>query len=71
MLAKMEYEAREKAVRDYNQLILESRQEGIRKGVKEGQNGLIKVLLESMSVDQVAKATKLPVDQVQKIADSI
>jgi len=72
---RMEYEAREKAVRDYNQLILESRQEGIkegiREGVKEGQNGVIKVLLESMSVDQVAKATKLPVDQVQKIADSI
>ncbi len=60
---RLEYEAREKAVRDYNQGMLEAREEGLQEGMEQGieqgteQLGkLIAALIASGRVDDAQKA---------------
>ena len=60
---RLEYEAREKAVRDYNQGMLEAREEGLQEGMEKGieqgteQLGkLIAALIASGRVDDAQKA---------------
>ena len=43
------------------------REEGEKKGIKEGQSGVILALLESMGPEKVAELTKLPLDRVLEI----
>ena len=46
---RLEYEAREKAVRDYNQGMLEAREEGLQEGMEKGiEQGMEKGLQEGM-----------------------
>ena len=64
---RMEYDARMKALRDYNQGMLEAEERGIEKGRTE----TIKTLLKNMSVDQVATALEIPVSEIHQIANSM
>ena len=43
---RMEYEAREKAVRDYNQGMYEAEQRGIKRGKEEGWKGIVQAFIE-------------------------
>ena len=63
---RMEYEAREKAVRDYNQGLLEAREAGKIEGREETTICIAKNLLSSgFSVDMIAKTTGLSVEQIK------
>ena len=52
---RLEYEAREKAVRDYNQGMLEAREEGMEQGAEQ-LGRLIAALIASGWVDDAQKA---------------
>ena len=48
---RLEYEAREKAIRDHNQLMFESREEGMKEGIKEGiKKGMEKGIYGAISI---------------------
>ncbi len=73
---RMEYEAREKAIRDHNEMILEAEERGDKRGEdrgrKEGREEeacLIAANLISLGadMDMVIKATRLPIDLVEKL----
>ena len=65
---RMEYEAREKAVRDYNQWLLEAREAGKIEGREETTICIAKNLLSSgFSVDMIAKTTGLSVEQIKTL----
>ena len=65
---RMEYEAREKAVRDYNQGLLEAREAGKIEGREETTICIAKNLLSSgFSVDMIAKTTGLSVEQIKTL----
>ena len=62
---RLEYEAREKAIRDHNQLMYEARMEGEKKGRKEGEiegesrvNKLNLLLLQSKRYDDLEHSAK-------------
>ena len=61
---RMEYEAREKAVRDYNQGILEAEQRG-----KNGETiRIAKNLFHlGLSVEQIANSTGLSMEQIESL----
>ena len=61
---RMEYEAREKAIRDYNQGILEAEQRGDTRATKRIAKTL---LLSGTSVDLVTQSTGLSIEQVQSL----
>ena len=61
---RMEYEAREKAIRDYNQGILEAEQRGETRATKRIAKTL---LLSGTSVDLVTQSTGLSIEQVQSL----
>lgn len=75
---RAEYEAREKAIRDHNQMMVESREEGLAEGLAkgraegraEGQQSIIRLLLETMSPEQVAHTLKMPAEDIQRIANT-
>jgi len=63
---QIEYDGRMKALRDYNQLVRENREEGRR----EGMNLMIrKMLLRGDSVESVAELTGLTIQQVKELAN--
>ena len=77
---RMEYEARQKAIRDYNEGMLESHERGLRQGRVEGRaEGLMegerkksidiakKLLAMGLDLDTVSKGTGLTVEQIQKL----
>ena len=76
---RAEYEARQKAIRDYNQGMLEAeerglerglvrgRAEGERYGIEKGQAEIILRLLAVMSPEQVAETLHMPLDEVQRL----
>ena len=77
---RLEYEAREKAVRDYNQGMLEAREEGLQEGMEKGlQEGMEKGmeqmairiarnLLESdFSIDSIAQNTGFSLSQIEHL----
>jgi len=63
---RLEYEAREKAIRDYNQGLKEAYEEGL----KEGKVIAIaqKLLSMGFSVEETASLTELPVKLIQDYA---
>ncbi len=61
---RMEYEAREKTIRDYNQGILEAEQRGETRATKRIAKTL---LLSGTSVDLVTQSTGLSIEQVQSL----
>ena len=83
---RQEYEARMKAIRDYNQGMLEAEERGLEKGRMEGhregrieghregrlegQKFLIESMLGSIPVEQIAQITKMSVSDIKKILES-
>ena len=73
---RREYEARQKAILDYNQGMLEAREAGRTEGRAEGraegkaetERNMIHRLLTAMPPEQIAEVLKIPVDDVRKIA---
>ena len=77
-MERMEYEAREKAVRDYNQGMYEAEQRGERRGREEGQRlgreegqrlsreSIAKNMLSlGLSAETIFQATGVHVDQIR------
>lgn len=67
---RAEYEAREKAIRDHAQMMMESREAGRAEGRAEGQQSIIRLMLETMSPEQVAQTLKMPAEDIQRIANT-
>ena len=77
---RLEYEAREKAIRDYNQFMLEAKQqgreEGLQQGRKEGlqqgrEEGCIDIVKNMLALDLpleiIIKTTGLSESQIHKL----
>ncbi len=64
---RREYDARMKALRDYNQGMIEAEEKGMERGRTEGRIETIKALLKNMSADQVAAALEMPVTEIHRI----
>ena len=64
---RLEYEAREKALRDRIQLREEGLVEGIEKGRAEERREIIRTMLETMSPEQVARTLKMPLEDILKV----
>uniref|UniRef100_N2BF21 Essential protein Yae1 N-terminal domain-containing protein n=1 Tax=Eubacterium plexicaudatum ASF492 TaxID=1235802 RepID=N2BF21_9FIRM len=57
---RMEYEAREKAIRDHNQFLLEAEQRGMEKGMEEGmKKGMEKGMEEGRKLEAIAIARNM------------
>ena len=72
---RLEYEARQKAIMDYNQGMLEAREAGLAEGRAEGraegearEREMLQRLLSVMSPEQIAEVLKIPIIDIQKIA---
>ena len=50
---RLEYEAREKAIRDHNQLMYEAEQRGIQKGIQQGIQQLVSTLRDFSISDEI------------------
>ncbi len=74
---RRDYEARMKAIRDYNQGMIEAMEKGMESGIKKGmekgrteeRKTLIETMLTSMSLDQVSRAIKIPVSDIKQIIE--
>ena len=67
---RMEYEAREKAIWDYNQSIYEAEQRGEQRGEQHGIEKTAKNLLSlGVAVDIIAEATKLSIAQIEALKE--
>ncbi len=69
---RMEYEAREKAVRDYNQLMYEAEQRGEQRGIQIGeQRGKMEIIFamykSGMSINQISSIVKIDLEELEKI----
>ncbi|RKI98710.1 hypothetical protein D7X87_26405, partial [bacterium D16-54] len=69
---RLEYEAREKALRDYNQLIVEAEARGEERGETRGEArkafGIARNMLElNLPMDIIVKSTGLPIDQIESL----
>ena len=65
---RLEYEAREKAVRDYNQGMLEAREEGLQEGMEKGMEQGIEQGTEQLGKLIAALIASGRVDDAQKAA---
>ncbi|MDE7326042.1 MAG: Rpn family recombination-promoting nuclease/putative transposase, partial [Lachnospiraceae bacterium] len=66
---RMEYEAREKAIRDYNQGMLEAEQRGEQLGWKEAKENIAKNMLAmKLPIDMIAQVTGLSVEQIKSLS---
>lgn len=68
----MEYEAREKAIRDYNQGMLEARESGWQEGEKAGieknqRDTARKMISMGLPTDIIAQATGLSITQIESL----
>ena len=65
---RLEYEAREKAVRDYNQGMFEAKEKGREEGKQEESIRVAKdMLLESFDIKITSKISGLPLPEVEKL----
>ncbi len=73
---RLEYEAREKAIRDHNQMMYEAEQRGEERGMQRGMQlgeyekaiSIAKELLTfGIDIDIIVKTTKLSLEQIQKL----
>ena len=65
---RMEYEARQKAIRDYNEGMLESHERGRKEGKEEEAFNIAKKLLAmGLDLDMISKGTGLTTEQIQKL----
>lgn len=74
---RREYEAREKAIRDYNQGILEAELRGEARGAERGKEEItltsIKNLMETLhlTADQAMAALKIPQERYKKYKEKL
>lgn len=71
---RLEYEAREKAIRDYNTQMQSAEQRGMECGKELGMELAIKALTlrtEGMSLEQIASACDMSLEQVKRILTSV
>ena len=67
---RMEYEAREKAIRDHNQMMKEAVARGLKQGIEQNTIDIARRLLAlNYPIDDVAKGTGLSVDRVKALKD--
>lgn len=71
---RLEYEAREKAIRDYNTQMTSAEQRGLEQGMEEGIKEGIKLTLcvlklkaEGKSAEQISKECNAPLEQIKSI----
>ena len=65
---RLEYEAREKAIRDYNQMMFEAEQRGEERGEqKKAINIAKKFLLLGLPISTIAEGTGLSEDEIKKL----
>ena len=68
---RMEYEAREKAIRDHNQMMWESREAGIEIGRKEQAIYTAEKLIKSgIATNIIAKSTGLSYSEIQELRNN-
>lgn len=73
---RLGYEAREKAVRDYNQGMLEAEQRGRKEGLQQGQEAEKKATAKrlislGLPTDIIAKGSGLSFEKIQSIKDQL
>ena len=83
-LKRLEYEAREKAIRDYNHQMRtnwedgheEGMKEGIKEGMKEGikegmqlAKNVFRLSIDGKTMDEIAKELQISVEQVKEILE--
>ena len=69
---RMEYEAREKAIRDYNTQMKSAEQRGMEHGIEEGIKLTLRVLklkAEGKSAEQISKECNAPLEQIKSIME--
>ena len=65
---RMEYEARQKAIRDYNEGMLESHERGRKEGKEEEAFNIAKKLLaKKFSLSDIVDVTGLTIEQIQHL----
>ena len=65
--AKLEYEAREKAIRDHNSQMNSALKRGMEKGIEKGQRSLIRTMLQNgAEPDLIAKLTGLSLAEIKE-----
>ena len=69
---RLEYEAREKAIRDHNQLLYEAKQSGIQEGIQEGsQKEALRIAKDLLTLhvpdETILKSTKITEKQLQSL----
>jgi len=68
---RLEYEAREKAIRDYNQFMYEAEQRGLERGLEQGKTEMIiSMLNNNVSLDTIAKVSNYSIEQIEKLRQS-
>ena len=62
---RLEYEAREKAIRDYNQLMYEAHERGMQQGLQQGLQNLIqKKINKNKTLEQIADDLEKSVEEI-------
>ena len=69
---RLEYETREKAIRDHNQMMYEAEQRGIQIGEQRGElRAKMEIILSmhnsGMSTNQIASIVKINLDDIEKM----
>ena len=75
-IKRMEYEARQKAIRDYNSYMHSAERRGIKNGIKIGQEELLKQLVKKklakgQSVEIIAEDLVEDIEVIRKIVDAL
>ena len=75
-LKRLEYEAREKAIRDYNHQMRtnweDGHEEGMKEGIKEGMQlakNVFRLSIDGKTMDEIAKELQISVEQVKEILE--
>lgn len=69
---RLEYEAREKAIRDYNTQMKSAEQRGLKQGMEEGIKltlCVLKLKAEGKSIEQISKECNAPLEQIKRIIE--
>ncbi len=69
---QMEYTARQKAILDYNQGMLEARQQGRQEGKQETRISMvIEMLQEGLNINTISKISKLSITEIEELKKNI
>ena len=74
---RLEYEERQKAIRDYRHILASGRREGMREGLKEGEKSgrhknaietARRMLADNLPLEKVVEYSGLSLEEVQKLS---